>query len=436
MLTSLQEEATREWVLPASIPFEGLKGRDLEECVYWLFDAMGAKDLEWRTGGSGGGAADGGRDLEARFYTPGADNEIETQNWWIECKGRSGTVEPDEVKNAVVNAQARSDLDYVVIATNTQFSNPTRDWIKEWQHAHARPKVKLWDHSHLERLLSKHPDVVLRLFSEALSLQGRFQAMEDRFWNKMEFVTPKSLADLWAARRELELTPAGLFAAITNEFAHGSIVHRPWGATLTSESLLAVLQIGIWNVIYLITRCNKAGVEEKPVARALAYLILCALDGLPATVVAEYVTASLYQGKADSMSDKVKNYLLAPIADQLLSEMQDVCSADCERLYLLDYHTLTTDKDEVKDYWLRFEPEGIEEPAERRILRIEKNDAPCKVGFSVDADHGCPLFAFEPTHGNIDDMLAIIKRVSAFRKAQAADERARNADGNAKVTRK
>ena len=30
-------------------PFAELKGRDLEECVYWLLDGMGTKDLDWRT---------------------------------------------------------------------------------------------------------------------------------------------------------------------------------------------------------------------------------------------------------------------------------------------------------------------------------------------------------------------------------------------------
>src|ERR1700722_12879744 len=121
------DEGKKEWVLPASIPFDGMRGRDLEECVYWLLDAMGAKDLEWRTGGMGDGAPDGGRDLEARFYTPAADGEPEAQKWWIECKGRKGTVEPAEIKTAVNNALAIVNLDYLVIATNTQFSNPTRD---------------------------------------------------------------------------------------------------------------------------------------------------------------------------------------------------------------------------------------------------------------------------------------------------------------------
>lgn len=106
-------------------------------------DAMGAKDLEWRLGGTGGGAGDSGRHLEAQFYAPGADGELESQKWWIECKGRKGTVEPDEVKSAVNNALAKEGLDYPVVATNTQFSNPTRDWVKEWQRKHPRPKVKL-----------------------------------------------------------------------------------------------------------------------------------------------------------------------------------------------------------------------------------------------------------------------------------------------------
>ena len=173
----------KEWILPASIPFEKLRSRDLEECLYWLMDAMGAKDLEWRSGGKGEGAADGGRDLTAKFYFPGADGENEVQEWWIECKGRKRTLEKQEVISAVTNAQARSGLDYVVIATNAQFSNPTLDWVREWQSKYPRPKVKLWDRVQLERYLSRHPEVVLRLFSGALSLEGRCHALEARFWN-------------------------------------------------------------------------------------------------------------------------------------------------------------------------------------------------------------------------------------------------------------
>lgn len=419
----MPDEATREWVLPASIPFSELKRNDLEECIYWLLDAMGAKDLEWRTGGSGAGAADGGRDLEAHIFAPNDDGELASQKWWIECKGRTGTVEPDEVKSAVNNALAYEGLDCVVIATNTQFSNPTRDWMKEWQKKHPRPKVQLWDRVQLERYLSRHPDVVLRLFSEALSLQGRFHAMESRFWNKIEFVTPKTLADLWKGRRNIDVTAMGVFATIANEFANGKITHRPWGAVLDTESLAETLSIGLYNVPYLMVRSSSAGVDQRIMFRTFAYLILTALESLPPETVARVVIDSINRGEADRFPENIQETFLMPIVDQLLSEMQDVCSNDCERISSLDRSALTEDKDEVDDYWLRLEPEGIDEPAERRVLRLERFDAPCAVGFPVDKDYNCPLFAFEPSIKNIDEFMALIKRVAVFRKNQAAIER-------------
>lgn len=417
-------KTTKEWVLPAYIPFAVLKRRDLEECVYWLLDAMGAKDLEWRTGGTGGGAADGGRDLEAHFYAPVADGEIEAHKWWIECKGRIGTVEADEVKAAVNNALAISGLDYIVIATNTQFSNPTRDWVKHWQAKHPTPKVKLWDQAKLERYLSRHPEVVLRLFSEALSPDGRFRAMESRFWNKLEFVTPAILADLWKVRKEIEVTEMGMFSAIANEFAIGNITHRPWTAVLDANSVVQLLSIGLYNVLYLAHRCSNAGVDQQIVFRTFAYLILAALDRLPAESVAVLISDSLSRGEKELLPEEVQDMMLMPIINQLLFEIQDVCFSDCKRMMSLDRSTLTEPRDEVDDYWLRLELEDLEERSgERRLLRIEKFDEPCLVGFPVDKDNGCPLFHFEPTVKNTADLLAIIKRVAAFRKVQAAEKR-------------
>jgi len=113
----------------------------------------------------GAGAADGGRDLEALFFAPNDSGEMTSLKWWIECKGRKGTVEADEVKSAINNALAYEGLHCIVIATNTQFSNPTRDWVKQWQIKHPIPQVQLWDQAQLERYLSRHPDVVLWLNS-------------------------------------------------------------------------------------------------------------------------------------------------------------------------------------------------------------------------------------------------------------------------------
>ena len=362
---------SNEWILPAAIPFEDLKAKDLEECVYWLLDAMGAKDLEWRIGGSGGGAADGGRDLEAHFFVPDEDGEIQSQKWWVECKGRNGTVEKGEVKEAVNNALAYDGLERLVIATNTQFSNPTIDWVKEWQQKFPKPTIHLWDKAHLERNLSRHPEVVLRLFSEALSVEGRLKGLENRFWNKIEFVSPAALADIWEVRKETDVTPLGLFALIANEFANGDITKRPWGALFDPQSVIEVLSLGLHNLPFLLTRSSKAGIDQTILYRTFAYFILVTLDVLPADIVADLIDKSVTRnGEADFPED-VHEFLLMPIVDQLQSEMQDVCGEDCLRVHSFRRKSLTEDKDEIETYWLRLEPDGFKESEDERYLRIE-----------------------------------------------------------------
>jgi hypothetical protein len=420
----MSDKNSKEWIVPAAIPFEDMKSSDLEETVYWLLNAMGAKDLEWRTGGTGHGAADGGRDLEATFYTPLADGEIDPQLWWVECKGRSGTVEAAAIKSAVLNAQARSDIDVIAVCTNTQFSNPTRDWIRDWQVGHPRPKVKLWDRSHLERFLSRHPDVVLRLYSEALSLEGRLQALESKFWNNLEFVSPSTLRAMWKARHDVKFTGMGLFAAIVNEFEHGSITQRPWGALLRGPDVLPILALGLANLGYLAIRANKAGVEQDPIFRTFAYLILVALEDYSSEAVAALVLGSLNRDHSKEMPDDVKEFLLMPVIHQLQSELQDVCSHKCERISLFDRMTLGEGTDEIVDYWLRLDPEGaLEPPDSRQILRIEKKDGACVVGFEVDAEKSCPLFELKPSLETLTELLMVFKRVTAFRKNE--DEEAR-----------
>lgn len=420
----MAENFQKEWILPADIPFADLKAKDLEECVYWLLDAMGAKDLEWRIGGSGGGAADGGRDLEAHFFEADDDGDLMQQRWWIECKGRRGTVDPDEVKSAVNNALAYEGVDRLIIATNTQYSNPTRDWIKAWQSKYPVPKVQLWDRTHLERYLSRHPDVVLRLFSEALSLNGRCKAMEDRFWNKLEFVSGQTLADLWKARESLELTGTALFAAIANEFAGGDITHRSWGCCIQPDSRVDILGSGFANVPYLMVRSSKAGIDQRILHRTYAYLVILALEHSPASVVASQIIHSMNRSEVDVLPEKIQDILIEPILNQIFTEIQDLCADDCCRMMLTSRRAFPDREDEIKRYWLRFDPPTEEVVQDDRYVIIEKTDAPCAVGFAVNKSVSCPLFACDPSVKELAQSLDVVKRVTAFRKAQAAEKRA------------
>lgn len=282
-----------EWVLPSEIPFATLKDADLEACVYWLLDAMGAQDLEWRQGSAGRGAADGGRDLEATLYQPGADGELRPERWWIECKGRKGTLETEAVKAAVVNAPAAADLDVLVVVTNTTFTNPTRDWVADFQTRFPRPSIRLWDRNTLERQLGRQPAVASRLFSEALSPEGRLRAVQERFWNKLEYSAPGALAHLWKDRSQLNADGFSGFALVANEFASGAITERPWAGFWSAELRLQALQAGLLTTPYLMMRCTRTGAQSEPLVRALAYLLLACVDVFQAPRLAEVVLSTV-----------------------------------------------------------------------------------------------------------------------------------------------
>ena len=380
---------------------------------------MGARDIEWRTGGAGGGAADGGRDLDATFYVPSPDGEMEPQRWWIECKGRKGTVEPDDVKSAANNSLAQAGLAYLVVVTNTTFSNPTRDWVRQWQTSHPRPRVKLWDHGSLERLLSRHPTVVLRLFSEALSPTGLLKVTEQRFWDKLEYVPVRALRTFWAARDTIGIDAPQRFALVANEFGHGDIIARPWAAQAPSE-VLETLLIGLTNLTYLRLRADKVGIDEKPILAAVAHLILVSLQQYEATDIATVLLETVRGRDKKALPDQMVEMLLMPVLDRLAGEMQDVCTAGCDRMSLSDPTTLLGDENPVDTYWERVNPDGRPIGTEpRSFLMIENYTLPCKIGFPVNKDRGCPLYGVEPTLNNIAEFLAVIKRVSRFRLAEA-----------------
>lgn len=415
----------KEWVIPANIPFANLKKKDLEECVFWLLDGMGAKDLAWRKGGTGDGASDDGRDLEAKFYVSNEKGEVEPQLWWVECKGRKGTVEASEVKVAVNNALATKDLAWIVIATNTQFSNPTRDWVARWQEKHPCPKVALWDHATLEKYLSEHPQVVLRLFAHALSRDGKLQAMEQRFWSKLEYVSPVLLEELWQQRHDGTMEGMAMFAAICNEFAHGDITQRPWAGAADVDVIAQVLENGLQNMSYLSIRAHAAGVDMHPIVRAITYLILTVLDQLSAKAATKLIEDAIYRGRKAETPDFVQGMLILPIAAQLLTEMLDICVSDCRRVYGIPRQALREDRDERVNYWERFERDRVKaEKTPDRYVRIESNKEPCKVGYKLSEKRGCPLVRLKPTINNVGDLLKVVKKVAAFRKKQAAMKRA------------
>ena len=410
----------RNLIIPSEIPWKNIKGKDLEELLYWLFNSMGAKELEWRIGGKGQGASDCGRDLELAFFQSSPDGSLTKQKWWVEAKGRKETVEPAEVKGAIFNAAGKSNIDVLVIATNTNFSNPTRDWVKEWQAENPRPVIKLWEQTELERLCCENPLVVVRLYSKALSNQGRLDVAKTKFWDYVCFTDESTLKKLWEVKSELDITSQALFALISSEVASGDISMRSWGTYIDKNILVESLANGLINFMYLIFRVNETGIRQRTIIKSLTYLMLIAINRIGSESVSNILKGVWDTVDGKEYPEQIRKIILQPVIETLNAELLDVCSSNCSRI--ITSPTELSEK-EIEEYWNILTLKDLEEKEDKaeHALVIECNENPCVAGFFVNKDVGCPLFNMEKPAENLSSFLEIVSKVMTFRSNKGQD---------------
>ncbi|MBE3138648.1 MAG: restriction endonuclease [Actinobacteria bacterium] len=420
-------------VIPSKIPWEEIKGKDLEEILYWLLDEMGAKDLEWRIGGSSGGAADQGRDLEAFFYIQGPDGEMIRQKWWIEAKGRSKTVETPVVREAIITASGVHNVDIILIATNTQFSNPTREWIKEWSITNPRIAVKLWDRNDLERFVCKHPSVISRLYPGALSLEGKLEVIRSQFWNHVYYSGTPSLSELWKCKAKLKWNNMSMIAVIAGEAANGDFASRPWPLILSNDELTEVLALSIVNTLPFIHRADRSGITTEHYLKAVSYIVLVALDRLGAKIASKVIENCWDVSGCANCPMEIRRLSINPVLRRLRDELFDVCTSDCTRI---STDPFVLNKETTKNYWLRLklpEKQGKNDKESKRILIIETFGSPCKAGFKLNKKRHCPLGTSE--FDKLDDEkneINIARVINIFEKVVRSHKLEKKRDNNMK----
>lgn len=392
-------------ITPTEIPWKELKNKELEELLYWLLDEMGAKELTWRIGSNGTGTSDGGRDLETVFHVSSPDGCMVKQQWWIEAKGRANTVEPEAVKLAVINCASKIDLDVLVIATNSAFSNPTRDWVKDWQLSHPRPIVKLWERTELENLCSKNPTAVARLFRKALNSSGKLEVAKSKFWNYSNFADEPTLSELWKDRSDLKIDESSLISLIASEYANGNPSQRAWGALVDTHILEHSLQTGLINYAYLQIRSAENGINSFPIIRAIANIVeICILRiGLDKTTTTlKHIWGAL---EDDYPADFMKSLALKPILNVIFNETRDLCTKKCTRVSTSQDMILKDGEHET--FHQRFIVSDIE-PESERVLTIERHDGKCELGLNLNKDIGCPFCNIEHPQHDIDEAIRYV----------------------------
>jgi hypothetical protein len=383
----------RNLVIPSEIPWPELRGEALEELVYWLCDSIGAVDLFWRAGSASGTSRDRGRDIEATFHVEEPGGGFRSEHWWVQVKGRSRTVEPQTVKEALVDAQGNADVAVLVIATNSRFSNDTRDWVSEFQRKNPRPVIKLWDRSQLERMVVRHPSVVARIAPQALSLQGSLEAASEAFWNQKRWPEPAQLQAFWEQRGELKFSSWAIVACVVGDAAVDGLLDHPWGGECVEDSLSGALVTGLANSGQLLVGFQRLGKQPRVLADGLAHLLACSMIRLPAGFILKFLRDPwAFALDSEPMDEGLRRMTIDPILGRVIDYFGAACVADCPRVSA-DFDARS--EMPLEDRWLTLVPARykVQEAIGDTFMIFEDQDEPCRAGLSLGSERSCPFVA-------------------------------------------
>lgn len=402
-----------------TVIWERLVGARLEELMYGLLEAMGARDLVWRAGtATGVTAADAGRDLEAVFDRPTPDGDLDRSTWWIEAKGRREAVPKNVVVKSVMEAGGAAGVDVLVICTNSRFSNPTRDWVSEWQRSHPLPKIRLWDRDRLAELVRKHPLVAARVVPEALPDADRLLLLIERFESLGETPDIRDLQHFWTNRAaidpDLVVRAVGMFAYTETD---RSLVEHPWAELLEQSqdvAIEAVIQAAIRMPSMLFSE-RPRGLSAERLVEVGAYLVIAVMGRLD-TARLQVLLDRPWEALEDPgpwsepiFQDAWRESMLEPLVARIQEELAVVCADDCVRV--ITELTAFGPSFTGERFWHRFERDPDHDD---RYLQMERTSEPCAVGLPLDRSTTCPLIGDPST---APDHVAALREIAIFRRA-------------------
>ena len=358
-------------------PIDNLRPDDFEKLAFYLLDDMGFKNLEWRKGGEGVSATDGGRDLSGKYAKVEPDDSIVIENWWVEVKHRSNTLKKSTVQSIVLNSAARKDVDVFAIFTNNVISNSTLDWIKEFQNTHSKPRIVVWQKHDIERILRKYPKTTSMFFPESMTLPEQLESVKQRFWNQLSYPTIGEVELFWLNLQSLNWDGSKLLPIVVADCAMDGVNVRKWGLVIDDELLIETLLVGLINVPFLSTRFGQQGLNQMPFMRGLEYLLQSALIRLDLNKVVDLLLNMFDFAEFSSPPPpELSNIVLHPLISNVYSSLLRNCSQDCER-----YSFNSSAPNEVGLFYFRKFSSGIENEKDdtKPFVLISLNTVKCKL---------------------------------------------------------
>jgi hypothetical protein len=361
--------------LQGGLDFSGIIPVEFENLVFHLLDEMGFSNIKWRKGGEGNSATDGGRDLEATFWSVGPGIAKE-EKYWFEVKYRSNQLEKSQIQNTILNASGDNAKDHLVIITNKTISNPTLDWIEQFRGSHKRPIVTVWQGHDLELLLRKNPRTLARFIPSSLLFSGRCKVIESRFSNLVLLPSGGELDELWEKRDQFSENSYLTMSSIFGEVSYGDVAKHPWGIQISKELLFAVFVTGMANVYPLVFKCSSLNREQSILVNGLSYLAQCSIIRLGADITAEiFLNTEKYLEVEYTLPEELRVNRYEPVFHTMLKDIGVYCSAK----YCSKVHHMS--KPDDFDYFGRFsvcvkssphpiqhDPGSVDVPGEKRFV--------------------------------------------------------------------
>lgn len=375
--------------LETPLSLEGQDAVEFEKLIFYLLDEMGFTDVVWRKGGEGNTAADGGRDIEASYWRVEPLGTTE-EKYWFEVKFRAKQLSKSTVQSIVNNASGRSDLNHLIIVTNSTVSNSCIDWIKEFQKTRPQIKISVWQGHDIELILRKNPKTLAQFFSGFLNRSGKIKVLESKFLNFFQLPSSLELQELWESKDELLCNKKYLLvlAAILGEIERDGIDRHNWGIYIDQQTRLVVTSIGIYNIFSFASKIRESNRSEEIIIRGLSYLLQCILiKDSPKFAFEALMKNEKYIAGGQAVNRKIKNYQAEPILNCMLEELVIPCAETCPKVS----YGLKDILDRDKSYFSRFVAnDSKEEEKEKSFLVITIEKEKCEIGL-VEEGKNCLL---------------------------------------------
>lgn len=191
--------------------FISLAPDQFENMTFDLLQAAGLRNLVWRSPG-----ADGGRDIEGTFTSIDFSKHYQHQQWYVECKRYSSSIDWPTVWQKIAYAESRA-ADFLLLVTNSNPSPNCENEIKAWNDRRGSATVRVWRGYELEGILKNYPHVAAKygllgkstdaelslqsLMFEAMKLaQSAYVGQELSVSNVSALETSAALAELISSR--------------------------------------------------------------------------------------------------------------------------------------------------------------------------------------------------------------------------------------------